>query len=142
MKTIKCSVNINASRSQVWAALWVDKNYRRWTAVFGEGGVAISDWQEGSKIQFLATDGCGMFGIIEKKVIDEQMIFKHMGEVKDGQETISEWAGAREKYFLSGKKNTTLLQVEMDTKEKHAGYFESTFPKALEAVKAIAENIA
>jgi len=141
MEPVKCSVNINASPAKVWAALWDKDNYTRWTLVFGEGNTAISDWQEGSNIQFVAKDGGGMYGIIEKKVVNEQIIFKHLGEIKNGQEVTSDWDGVREKYFLINEGDTTTLKVEMDSNEEYASYFQSAFPTALAAVKEIAENI-
>jgi len=141
METIECSININASQAKVWAALWEKDNYTRWTVVFGEGNIAISDWQEGSKIQFVAKDGGGMYGIIEKKVINEQIIFKHLGEIKNGQEVAGDWEGAREKYILINAGDTTTLKVEMDSNEAYADYFKSAFPTALAAVKEIAEHI-
>lgn len=140
METVKFSINITAPKHNVWDALWNETNYPKWTAVFGEENKAISDWKEGSKIQFIAKDGSGLFSLIEKKVMHEQIIFKHLGEQKNGEEIINEWAGAKEKYFLSEFNNTTTLKVEMDIKTEYADYFNDVFPKALQIIKQISEN--
>ena len=138
-KKVSFSIQINASKQKVWEALWSEANYGQWTSVFGEGNKAISDWNEGSKIQFVANDGGGLFSIIEKNVINEQIIFKHLGELKNGEEIPNEWSGAREKYFLEEINGTTTLRVEMDTKEECTDYFNDAFPKALQIIKQISE---
>lgn len=140
MKILHFSINIHAPREKVWNALWQDDNYRRWTATFHEGSYAESDWDEGSKILFLGPNGDGMFSMIEKKIPNKQMTFKHLGELKNGVEESRNWENARESYFLTGRDGVTELRVELDTVEEFEQYFSETFPKALQAVKSIAEN--
>ena len=140
METIKFTININATKQIVWEALWNNDNYPLWTAAFGEGNKAVSDWNEGSKIYFIAKGGGGLCSIIEKKIIYEQIIFKHIGELKNGQEVTNNWVEAKEQYFLTSINNVTTLTVYMDTKEEYKNYFNAVFPKALAVVKSIAEN--
>lgn len=140
MKRIKFTSHIQASREKVWDVLWNDATYRQWTSAFCEGSYALSDWNEGSKIQFLSTDGSGMFSTIEKKIPYELMVFKHLGEIKDGKETISDWAGALESYELKNSGDVTELIVELDSNEEFETYFKDTFPKALELLKQISEQ--
>ncbi len=42
------------------------------------------------KYLFLPPDKGGMFGIIEKKIPNTEMSFRHQGEIKDGVEEIEE----------------------------------------------------
>ncbi|MFN7118935.1 MAG: SRPBCC domain-containing protein [Saprospiraceae bacterium] len=140
METLHFSIEIHASKEKVWNALWEDTNYRKWTSVFMAGSYAESDWNEGSKIRFLSSDGNGMFSRIAKKTPHEQMVFEHLGEIKNGVEETQDWGGAKEAYFLSGNQGVTHLKVELDTNEEYAKYFSDTFPKALAEVKNIAEN--
>ena len=140
METLKFSIKINATKKIVWEALWYETNYERWTSVFGEGNKTIRDWNEGSEIQFIAKDGAGLFSLIEKKVNFEQIIFKHLGELKNGEEIINEWAGAKEKYFLSELNSVTHLNIEIDTKADYIAYFNEVFPNALLIIKQISEN--
>lgn len=140
MKALHFSTSINAPKEKVWDALWQDENYRRWTAIFYEGSYAESDWNEGSKILFLGPNGDGMSSMIEKKIPNKQMTFKHLGELKNGIEESKDWVDARESYFLNEKDGGTELKVELDAVGEFEQYFRDTFPKALEAVKQIAEN--
>ncbi len=140
MTTLHYSIDINAPAQTVWKALWEDANYQQWTAVFGEGSKAISDWQEGSTIEFVANDGGGMYSIIEKKVENDTMVFRHQGEIKNGEKLESDWAGAKEAYHLDEKDGITHLAVSLDTSESHTAYFENTFPRGLQIVKQISEQ--
>lgn len=140
MKTLKFTSHIQASRKKVWDVLWNDTTYRKWTSAFCEGSYALSDWNEGSKIRFLSPDGDGMFSIIEKKIPYEQMVFKHLGEIKEGKETMSDWAGALERYELKESEGITQLNVEVDSNEEFEAHFKDTFPKALELLKQLSEQ--
>ena len=140
MTTLNFSVEINAPKEKVWQILWDDQSYRQWTSVFMEGSYAKSDWQEGSKIEFLTPKGDGMYSTIHKKIDNSQMVFKHLGEVKDGVETPSNWGDAFESYFLTEKGTGTELRVELNTTEDYQKYFNDTFPKALNLVKQLAEK--
>ena len=140
MKTLKFSIEIDAPKTKVWEALWNDESYRKWTSAFSNSSHAVSDWQEGSKIQFIDGNQDGLWAIIEKKTPNEQMTFKYLGEMKEGKEIVNEWAGAMEDYRISEKNGKTELNVSMDTKEEYVGFFEDTFTKALEIIKDLSEN--
>ena len=140
MTTLKFTEKINAPKEKVWKTLWNDTTYRQWTAAFMEGSYAESDWKEGSKILFLGSGGNGMFSVIEKKVPNEQMVFKHLGEMKNGVEETKDWGGAIESYHLEEKNGVTQLDVELDSVAEFEQYFSDTFPKALKILKQIAEN--
>lgn len=140
MNTLHFKATINAPKEKVWKILWDDKTYREWTSAFFEGSYAESDWNEGSRISFLAPGGSGMFSIIEKKIPNEQMTFKHLGEIKDGKEETKDWGGAKESYHLQDSNGGTELMVALDATGEFEEYFTNTFPKALEIVKQIAEQ--
>ncbi len=133
---------INALKEKVWETLWNDETYRKWTAVFMEGSYAKSDWNEGSKISFLTPAGDGMFGIIQTKIPYEQMIFKHLGEIKKGVEELKNWDDATEGYYLTEFNGTTDLIVKLtfEASPQFEEYFTNTFPKALDIVKRLSEN--
>ncbi|MEJ7627894.1 MAG: SRPBCC domain-containing protein [Ferruginibacter sp.] len=146
MKKTNFKIDINASKEKVWNVLWNDDTYTQWTAPFGEGSYAQTDWKEGSKVLFLSSNGEGMNSTIVKKTPNEFMSFKHLGMIKDGIEMplddkTREWSGAMENYILNEKGGGTELVVEMDIAENFEKYFTDTFPKALEKVKELAEKI-
>src|ERR1700741_5235174 len=103
MTKLNFTIDIHASAAKVWQGLWNDETYRKWTSVFHEGSYAVSDWKEGSKIQFLSPEGSGMYSIIETNRPNEMMAFKHLGEVKNFEEQppnkeTESWAGSKEIY--------------------------------------------
>ncbi|MAZ27007.1 MAG: ATPase [Cytophagaceae bacterium] len=144
MKKQTYSISINASRNKVWDVLWGDKTYGKWTAAFGEGSRVITDWQEGSKVQFLGPEDTGMLSIIEQKKAPEIMNFRHIGIIKEGVEDttgpeVREWAPSNENYLLTAKDDKTILTIQMDLDEKHVKMFNEMWAVALENVKNLAE---
>jgi hypothetical protein len=140
MKTLNFSIDIDAPKQKVWDKLWSDSGYRQWTSAFEEGSYAESDWQQGSKILFLTPKGNGMFAVIEENIPFEKMTFKHLGEIKDGVEELKDWGGALESYHLDESSGKTKLNVNVDLLPEFQGYFDETFPKALNIVKQISEQ--
>ena len=135
------SIDIAAPRDKVWKVLWDDATYRDWTSVFAEGSYAVSDWNEGSTIQFIdPSSGNGMQAIIEKKRPGEFMSFRHEAEIKDGQvQRPAEWSGAHENYTLTTKDGRTTLTVDLDVTDEYLQMFEDKFPQALQRVKKLSE---
>jgi uncharacterized protein YndB with AHSA1/START domain len=145
-KETKFSIEISAKAEEIWFALWDDFHYRKWTSVFCEGSFMKTDWKEGGKVHFLSPGGNGMYSLLEKNVPNEKMDFKHIGEIKEGielplTEETNAWSGARENYSLENLGDRFLLKVTIDMDEKHADYFNETFPKGLKKVKELAENL-
>lgn len=145
LKKVNFSISIHATKEKVWNVLWDDETYRAWTSAFSEGSHAVSDWNEGSKILFLDAKGSGMYSTIAKKTPYDLISFRHIGEVKDGKEQplndkTKDWNGGRETYILKESGGTTEVSVELDVPEDFMEYLTTTFPKALQQVKDIAEN--
>lgn len=142
MEKMVFNVFVNATPEKVWDILWNDSTYREWTAVFAEGSHAVTTWEEGTKALFLSESGEGMVSVIAANKPYELMSIEHKGMVKDGveytdSEEVQEWSGAMENYLLKAVNGGTELSIEMDTLEKHRGYFQETWPKALEKVKEL-----
>ena len=137
-------ISINAPKESVWQTLWNDSTYRQWTSVFAEGSRAETDWKTGSKILFTDGKGSGMVSTVAENKPYEFMSIRHLGVLKDGVEEIDspevqKWAGALENYTLRSQGGKTELDVDMDTTEEFSDYFETTWPKALEKLKEVAE---
>ena len=138
------SISVNASREKIWDVLWSDSSYRQWTSVFAEGSRAETDWKKGSKVLFHDGKGDGMVSTIIENIPNEFMSIKHLGEVKNGiedtaSEKVKQWAGAMENYTLTEVDGKTELNVDMDIAEEYKDYFLTTWPKALEKIKELAE---
>ncbi|MNF32820.1 hypothetical protein D3C84_136190 [compost metagenome] len=145
MELLEFKIEINAPKEKVWSVLWDDETYRKWTAVFCEGTYAVSDWKEGSKIQFLSPNGEGMNSVIDKKIDNEYIAFKHLSEIKNFQvmpvdDATKEWTGAMETYRLTEDKGVTVLEAKIDVVDKYVDYFKTTFPKGLEMAKKLSEE--
>ena len=139
------TTSINAPREKVWDVLWNDTTYRLWTGVFSEGSCAETDWQKGNKVLFLDAKKSGMISTIADNIPNEFMSIKHLGTIKDGVEDYDsdetkKWAGAMENYTLKTENGKTTLTVDMDITDEYKDYFMTTWPKALEKVKELAEK--
>jgi len=135
------AIDIEAPREKVWRVLWDDKSFRDWSSVFAEGSYAVSDWKEGSTVQFIdPSSNGGMQSIIETKRPSEFICFRHEAEIKDGKvQPAPAWSGARENYTLTTSNGRTTLKVDLDAADEHRQMFEDKFPKALKRVKALSE---
>lgn len=145
MERLEFKTDIKAPASTIWKMLWDDKTYREWTGVFCEGTYAVSNWNEGDSIHFLTPSGEGMDSIIDRKIENQYMAFKHMGELKNFEpqpinEATEEWSGSMEIYELIPNGNTITLKVYVDILEKYKDYFLDAFLKGLERVKKLSEN--
>jgi uncharacterized protein YndB with AHSA1/START domain len=145
MKKLHFKININATAAKVWQVLWNDTTYRKWTSAFQEGSYAVSDWKEGSRVQFLTPDGGGMFSIISECRANELMEFTHLGVIRKFEEQplddeTKAWSGGKEIYSLTEDNGSTTLLVALDAFEAFQEYFQGTFPKAMALVKDLAEQ--
>jgi uncharacterized protein YndB with AHSA1/START domain len=146
MQKLNFSISINAPKEKVWKMLWDDSNYRKWTSAFSEGSYAETDnWKEGSKVLFLDGELNGVVSQVEANKKNEFMSFKHLDEVKKGEEdTTSEkvklWANAMENYTLKEANGVTDLKLDMDISEEYKDYFANTWPKALQQIKSLSED--
>jgi uncharacterized protein YndB with AHSA1/START domain len=142
MNRLHFSIDIAAPREKVWEVLWEDASYRDWTSAFSEGSYAVSDWNEGSTIQFLdSSSRYGMSAVIERKRPGEFISFRHEAEIRNGQvQQPAEWSGAHENYTLTSNDGKTTLTVDLDAPDEYRHMFEGKFPQALQRVKTLAET--
>lgn len=144
MKKLQFEININAHAAKVWQVLWSNSTYGKWTLPFCEGSYAVSDWKEGSSIQFLNPGGNGMNSIIETCRPKEYMAFKHIAEVKNFAEQpvdpTSEWGGSMETYSLKEENGITTLTATVDAVEPFLDFFNTAFPKSMNILKELSEQ--
>jgi hypothetical protein len=136
------SIDVAAPRDKVWRVLWEDASFRDWSSVFAEGSYAVSDWNEGSTIQFIdPSSQSGMSSVIEKKRPGEFMSFRHEAEIKNGNvQPPPAWSGAHENYTLTANDGRTTLTVDLDAPDEYRQMFEDKFPQALKRVKKLSET--
>lgn len=152
MKKLHYSININAPATKVYKAMLGldDKStYESWTAAFNPTSTYKGNWEKGSKILFIGTDENGKVGGMVSEIADnipnQFVSIRHYGML-DGEKEITEgpevekWAGGLENYSFEEKDGTTTISVETDTTEEFSGYFDETWPKALNKLKEIIEE--
>ena len=147
METIVHTIEINASPENIWEILWNHSTYTQWTKFFGsEGSKYESDWKIDGRTLFLDASGKnGMISTIESLNPPFEVVFKHLGYLKDGVEItetkeIEEWSGAQEKYFLTELDGYTKLQGEVHTSHQYAGQMKTGFEKGFDLIKEMAEK--
>ncbi|HZB14483.1 MAG TPA: SRPBCC domain-containing protein [Chryseolinea sp.] len=145
MERHQFKTTINAPREKVWEILWGDETYPQWTSAFSEGSQVQTDWKKGSKVLFLDGKGDGMVSVVADNIANEFMSFKHLGMLNNGKEDLETakqkgWSGAIENYTLKTVNGQTELTIDQDVEADYKEYFLSTWPKALEKLKTLAEN--
>jgi uncharacterized protein YndB with AHSA1/START domain len=149
LEVINFEISINAPAEKVFNLMLGDKTYREWTAEFNPSSYYKGSWDKGSKILFLGTDKDGKTGGMVSKIREnipgKFISIEHLGLVKGDEEItsgpeVSSWAGALENYNFKTSNGNTVVEVDMDSNEDFKSYFEETWPKALNKLKAICEN--
>lgn len=145
MQTLQFTQAINAPRERIWDVLWNERTYPLWTAPFGEGGKAVSDWKEGGRVLFLSAEGDGMYGLLDRVDKPAFLSITHQGAYKDGKEQPQDeasraWSGAKEQYTLTERNGGTELRVSVQVVDSEADPFRKMFPAALVRVKELAER--
>jgi len=146
METLKYQTEINAFAEKVWDVLWNENTYPKWTHFFSPDSKMVTDWQVGGKTYF--TDGSrknGMVSTIERVEEPKYLVFKHLGEIRDGLEDVDSdkvkaWNGSLEAYYLDEKDGKTTLKIEVDSNEDFKDMFDNGFHKGLEIIKELSEK--
>lgn len=105
METVEYVVEINATKEKIWEKLWDKDCYANWTQYFVPKFYIKSDWKVNGKTYFLEDEKNGMVSTISSLDEPNELIFQHLGTLKDGIEdtqsaAVFEWSGNEEKYFL------------------------------------------
>jgi hypothetical protein len=142
------STIINAPKEKVWNTMLDDETYRIWTEPFSPGSCYKGDWNEGSKILFIAPGENGDMGMVSRIKENRKPDFlsiEHIGIINNGKEDTSseevkKWAGALENYTFKSVDGKTELLIDMDINDEYKSMMETMWPKALQKLKEIAEK--
>ena len=145
MTTLEFQISINAPAQKVWDILFSPETYGEWTQFFMPGSQMKTDWQIDGKTYFTDAKGDGMVSTIKSLKEPYEVIFSHLGMVKDGVEDtkskeVIEWSGAQEKYFLHEENGVTQLRTELQTDSNWEADMNNGFTKDFEVVKKLAEK--
>lgn len=151
MANLNYSITIKATKEKVWHIMLDLDTYKMWTNPFYPGSYFEGSWDKGSHIKFLAeAEGkvSGIYGRITENKPYEYVSIEYLGEVINGEidtegAEARRWIGAHENYRFKEENGTTTVQVELtgeNMAKEAAEMFDGMWPKALEALKALAEN--
>lgn len=150
MEPIHLTTIIKAPREKVWDAMLADETYRDWTSVFMQGSYYEGNWEQGSKMLFLAPGekGQGESGMVSRIKESRRHKFvsvEHLGVFHDGvEDTISkdvkDWAGAYENYTFKEVPEGTELTIDMLVLPKEKALMEDAWKKGLERLRQICEK--
>jgi uncharacterized protein YndB with AHSA1/START domain len=140
---------IDAPVENVYATMLGHETYRQWTKPFCANSYYTGSWEKGADIRFIGEDENGKTGGMVSRIRENKansyVSIEHLGML-DGENEITSgpavdsWAGALENYSFREEDGKTLVVVEMDANEQSKSYFEDTWPKALQQLKAICEH--
>jgi uncharacterized protein YndB with AHSA1/START domain len=137
---IKHQVVIDAAKDKIWHTLLSPETYPKWTRVWDKESHFVGGWQVGQKIAFRGSGGCGICGVIESHIPEQEVIIRYTGALENGEEvTGCGWAGARESYRLVECDGLIELQIESEVLAEYAEFMQAAWPKALENVRVLAE---
>ncbi len=111
-------------------------------------GIELSGrMEEGREIRFTGDDGGGgTLAEITELTPYSRVVAEHvavlLGDGSEDRESdmAKGWIGTTEAYTFSGENGSTKLDVELTTAPEWASMFEDGWPKALEALKQLAEQ--
>ena len=140
-----------ATQEDVWHAITLPEHYCAWTKVFASSSHFVGNWNKGDSIRFLATNAKGkldgMVAEIAEANFPSFLSIRHLGYVYDGvddttSDEIKSWAPAYENYTLTKVSDQeTLFELEQDVTDDYYEMFLGLWPKAMVALKDIAERI-
>src|SRR5690606_22976023 len=102
-----------------------------------------TDWEIGGKTYFVDKAGDGMVSTIESLNEPNEVVFRHLGMIKNGVEDtesrdVKEWSGAEEKYFLrSIDENTTEVRAVTHINGEYEELMNNGFKQGFEILKKL-----
>lgn len=124
--------------------------YRQWTKAFNGESRYEGSWEKGSEIKFIGCDENGnqggMYSRIKENIPYEFISIEHLGiingdEIDTTSEKVKMWAPAEENYTFKEKDGGTELSVDQDINDEYKEMFQEMWPKGLEALKNLSENL-
>jgi uncharacterized protein YndB with AHSA1/START domain len=147
MQKLYYSVEISAPKEKIWDVLWNRATYKKWAYVIDPEQYLENDWhtwEKGSKLRFMHPSGYGVAAVIEEYQPYQKISYKVTSDIIEGKEQAfsdesKAWANAVEVYTLEPRQNHVLLSGAFDVPDAHKDELMTSYPKALQIVKELAE---
>jgi uncharacterized protein YndB with AHSA1/START domain len=148
VKTLNFATVIDASPQKVWETMLGKDTYPKWVDVAWPGSTYHGEWKQDSQIRFTGADGTGGGTLGEVTELDpnSKVDLHHIAVLlDDGSEDrtsdmAKSWIGSTETYTFTPDNGSTKLDVELSIPAEWVDEFESGWPKAIEALKQLAEQ--
>lgn len=144
VKTIEKQIAVNASAKQVWEVLVNGELNPLWYAIFSEGVVADTTWNEGGRVSFRSLNGSGITGIVVANTPFELLSICFDGVIENDianfdSPAAAEVKDAREIYRLTESDGITNLHIESDMNPEMFESMAGLWDQALLKIKELAE---
>lgn len=141
MQQMQYTSIISASPTAVWEVLWSDKTFRQWATHIDEGMYLQGEVAQGQVVTFVGAGGnAEVKSLVEVCTPYSRVTFRHKSDAPSSDGQGNEWAGGAESYILEPSGASTKLTIELDVPSEHQEAFAIRIPKALAAIKALAEK--
>jgi len=144
MKDLQFDIAIAAPVARVWDCMFDPLAYRDWTSAFATGSYYEGSWGEGRRLRFLDPQGFGMEAVVDENRLHERVSLRLVGEIKGGRPVADSRLArnpAHERYdFSPTPGGGTQLAVHLQGWDGFLEFLETTWPKALQRLKALAET--
>jgi uncharacterized protein YndB with AHSA1/START domain len=146
MEQLEYSIEIEATREQVWDSMLQPTTYREWVNASWPDSFYEGKWVEGTTIRFISAGGGGTAAVVKELKQFHSIELKHVAMINpDGSEdTTSDsakgWIGTLERYTFHEKDGKTTVNVTMETTPEWIDMFEEGWPAALEKLKEVCER--
>ncbi|MDD2871049.1 MAG: SRPBCC domain-containing protein [Candidatus Gracilibacteria bacterium] len=143
-------IEIDESTQKVWDTMLTLETYKIWTSIFDPSSYYEGNWEKGSEIHFLGSDGNGMLSKIAENTLYKFISIKHLGMLVNGvvdttSDNVLSWIPSYENYTFTEKGSKTLLEVDLELPSTPEGkemkdMFEGMWPNALLKLKELCEG--
>lgn len=147
MKTLQFETVIAASPEKVWKTMLDKPTYEQWVDVAWPGSTYKGEWKQGAQIRFTGADDNG--GIVSEVthidpyasvVVEHIAVILEDGTLDRDSDMAKDWIGSTEAYTFTPENGGTKVNVAITTTPEWSSMFEDGWPKALDALKQLAEQ--
>ncbi len=142
MKEMQFSIEIQATKEQVWNTLWQDKTFREWAGIIDPGTHMVGELKAGNEVQYISGNGYGVTSLVEEYIPNEYLLLRHQADTQGSgkQEREKQWTGGKESYRLTENNGATTLTTIFDVPTELEELLNVSYPKAFDVVKKLAER--
>lgn len=147
METREYEIDIAAPAKAVWDTLLDPQSCEKWIKAWSEQSSFMGKWGLGEQVSFFDPTMGGTKAVLDVFKPMQQMVVRHIAILNKHmqEDTVSEeakrWVGCLDDYRLETTAEGTRLKVSVSVHESFLPMFDATWPKALEMIKQLSEQL-